>query len=97
VRHAHDNSGFDGKTEDAFISHLAVATNAGHFKVGSFARSERMVEWNEVLRTQRDFGERAALLVSKKIIVKSKWLQEFNIGSCVQINKKNTLPEFIHT
>ena len=42
-----------GETEDAFISHLAVATNAGQLKVGSFARSERMVKWNEVLRIQR--------------------------------------------
>lgn len=42
-----------GETEDAFISHLAVATNAGQLKVGSFARSERMVKWNEILRIQR--------------------------------------------
>lgn len=48
-----------GETEDAFISHLAVATNAGQLKVGSFARSERMVKWNEVLRIQRDLGSRA--------------------------------------
>ncbi|MGA7413515.1 MAG: phosphopyruvate hydratase [Bryobacteraceae bacterium] len=48
-----------GETEDAFISHLAVATNAGQLKVGSFARSERMVKWNEVLRIQRDLGPRA--------------------------------------
>jgi enolase len=48
-----------GETEDAFISHLAVATNAGQLKVGSFARSERMVKWNEVLRIERDLGDRA--------------------------------------
>ena len=48
-----------GETEDAFISHLAVATNAGQLKVGSFARSERMVKWNEVLRIERDLGARA--------------------------------------
>ena len=48
-----------GETEDAFISHLAVATDAGQLKVGSFARSERMVKWNEVLRIQRILGERA--------------------------------------
>ncbi len=48
-----------GETEDAFISHLAVATNAGQLKVGSFARSERMVKWNEVLRIQRDLGAHA--------------------------------------
>ena len=48
-----------GETEDAFIAHLAVATNAGQLKVGSFARSERMVKWNEIIRIQRQLGERA--------------------------------------
>ena len=47
------------ETEDAFISHLAVASNAGQLKVGSFARSERMVKWNECLRIERDLGEKA--------------------------------------
>lgn len=42
-----------GETEDAFISHLAVATKAGQLKVGSFCRSERMVKWNECLRIAR--------------------------------------------
>jgi enolase len=48
-----------GETEDAFISHLAVATNSGQLKVGSFARSERMVKWNEVLRISRLLGDKA--------------------------------------
>ncbi|WP_231491563.1 phosphopyruvate hydratase [Microbulbifer sp. HZ11] len=48
-----------GETEDAFIAHLAVATNAGQLKVGSFARSERMVKWNEILRIERSLGNRA--------------------------------------
>ncbi len=48
-----------GETEDAFISHLAVASNAGQLKVGSWSRSERMVKWNEVLRIQRHLGDRA--------------------------------------
>jgi enolase len=48
-----------GETEDAFISHIAVATNAGQLKVGSFARSERMVKWNEILRIGRSLGARA--------------------------------------
>jgi len=48
-----------GETEDAFISHLAVATNAGQLKVGAFSRGERMVKWNELLRIQRDLGSRA--------------------------------------
>ncbi|MCA9062792.1 MAG: phosphopyruvate hydratase [Planctomycetaceae bacterium] len=48
-----------GETEDAFISHLAVATNAGQLKVGSFSRSERMVKWNEIIRIARHLGDRA--------------------------------------
>lgn len=39
-----------GETEDATIVHLAVGWNAPQLKVGSFARSERMVKWNEGLR-----------------------------------------------
>ena len=56
-----------GETEDAFISHLAVATNAGQLKVGSFARSERMVKWNEVLRIQRSLGAAARFTGLNKI------------------------------
>jgi len=48
-----------GETEDTFIAHLAVATNAGQLKVGSFCRSERMAKWNEVLRIQHCLGDRA--------------------------------------
>lgn len=48
-----------GETEDAFIAHLAVGTNAGQLKVGSFARSERMAKWNEVLRIGQHLGDRA--------------------------------------
>ncbi len=51
-----------GETEDAFIAHLAVATNAGQLKVGSFSRSERMAKWNEVLRIQRNLGSRARFI-----------------------------------
>lgn len=48
-----------GETEDAFIAHLAVATNAGQIKVGSFARGERTAKWNELLRIERELGSRA--------------------------------------
>lgn len=48
-----------GETEDAFIAHLAVATNAGQLKVGSFTRSERMAKWNEVIRIQHALGDAA--------------------------------------
>ena len=51
-----------GETEDAFIAHLAVATNAGQLKVGSWARSERMCKWNEVIRIGRILGKRARFI-----------------------------------
>ena len=51
-----------GETEDAFIAHLAVATNAGQLKVGSFARSERLVKWNEVLRIEHLLGKQARFI-----------------------------------
>jgi len=54
-----------GETEDAFIAHLAVATNAGQLKVGSFCRSERMAKWNELLRIQRELGARAQFTGSR--------------------------------
>jgi enolase len=54
-----------GETEDAFIAHLAVATNAGQLKVGSFSRGERMAKWNEVLRIGLDLGNRAEYLGAK--------------------------------
>jgi enolase len=51
-----------GETEDAFISHLAVATDAGQLKVGSFARSERMAKWNEVIRIENALGPRSRFI-----------------------------------
>ena len=45
-----------GETEDTAIAHLAVGWNAGQLKVGSFARSERMAKWNEVLRIEEALG-----------------------------------------
>jgi enolase len=49
-----------GESEDTFIAHLAVASDAGQLKVGSFSRSERMAKWNEVLRIGRGLGARAS-------------------------------------
>ncbi|MDQ0395007.1 phosphopyruvate hydratase [Labrys monachus] len=48
-----------GETEDVAIAHLAVGWNAGQLKVGSFARSERMAKWNEVLRIEEALGAKA--------------------------------------
>ena len=48
-----------GESEDVMISHLSVGWNAGQLKVGSFARSERMAKWNELLRIEEALGARA--------------------------------------
>jgi len=48
-----------GETEDTFISHLAVAVNAGLIKTGSLSRSERIAKYNELLRIEEELGEAA--------------------------------------
>jgi enolase len=48
-----------GETEDAFISHLAVATNAGQIKAGAPARGERTAKYNQLLRIEADLGTSA--------------------------------------
>jgi enolase len=48
-----------GESEDVMISHLSVGWNAGQLKVGSFARSERMAKWNELLRIEEALVGRA--------------------------------------
>ena len=48
-----------GETEDVTVAHLAVGWSAGQLKVGSFARSERMAKWNEVLRIEEALGDAA--------------------------------------
>jgi len=66
-----------GETEDAFITHLAVATNAGQLKVGSFSRSERMAKWNEVIRIERRLSDRAQFIganIFRKILKQNKFL-----------------------
>jgi len=39
--------------------HLAVGWGVPQLKVGSFARSERMAKWNEVLRIEEAIGRGA--------------------------------------
>jgi enolase len=48
-----------GETEDTSIVDLAVGWDAGQIKVGSFARSERMAKWNELLRVEEALGDDA--------------------------------------
>ena len=61
------------ETEDAFISHLAVAVNAPILKVGSFARSERMAKWNELLRIQHRMGSRCRFAGASAIHDNGAW------------------------
>jgi enolase len=39
-----------GETEDSFIADLAVGTNAGQIKIGSFRNSERLAKYNQLIR-----------------------------------------------
>jgi len=48
-----------GETEDSFISHLAVATNAGQIKTGAPARGERTAKYNQLLRIEEHLGDEA--------------------------------------
>lgn len=48
-----------GESEDVSIVHLAIGWSAGQLKVGSFARSERMAKWNEVLRIEEQCAGRS--------------------------------------
>ncbi|MFO1235816.1 MAG: phosphopyruvate hydratase [Alphaproteobacteria bacterium] len=48
-----------GESEDVTIAHLATGWDAGQLKVGSFARSERMAKWNELLRIEEALGDKA--------------------------------------
>lgn len=48
-----------GETEDSFISHLAVATNAGQMKTGAPARGERTAKYNQLLRIEEALGSQA--------------------------------------
>ena len=48
-----------GETEDTTIVDLAIGWNVGQLKVGSFARSERMVKWNHTLRIEEQLGAQA--------------------------------------
>lgn len=48
-----------GETEDTFISHLAVATNAGQIKSGAPARGERTAKYNQLLRIEEGLGASA--------------------------------------
>ena len=45
-----------GETEDTTIADLAVATNCGQIKTGSLARSDRLAEYNQLIRIEEELG-----------------------------------------
>ena len=45
-----------GETEDAFIADLCVAVNAGQIKTGAPSRSERVANYNQLLRIEEELG-----------------------------------------
>ena len=49
-----------GETEDSTIADIAVGTNAGQIKTGSLSRSDRMANYNQLLRIEEDLGEIAS-------------------------------------
>ena len=46
-----------GETEDATISDLAVAVNAGQIKTGAPARTDRVAKYNQLLRIEEALGD----------------------------------------
>lgn len=60
-----------GESEDITIVHLAVGWDAGQLKVGSFARSERMAKWNEVLRIEESLGTGARFVGGRALVFRN--------------------------
>ncbi|MEN6576986.1 MAG: phosphopyruvate hydratase [Phycisphaerales bacterium] len=50
-----------GETELPFEADFAVGTGAGQVKIGSISRSERIAEYNELMRIERRLGDRAVM------------------------------------
>jgi enolase len=50
-----------GETELPFEADFSVGTGVGQVKIGSISRSERIAEYNELMRIERDLGARAML------------------------------------
>jgi enolase len=49
-----------GETEDAFIAVFVVATGTGPIKTGSASRTDRITEYNELMRIEEELGKGAA-------------------------------------
>ena len=50
-----------GETELPFEADFAVGTSTGQVKIGSISRSERVAEYNELMRIERHLGSRTAV------------------------------------
>jgi enolase len=48
-----------GETPDSFIADLTVAVNAGHLKTGSGCRGERIEKFNQLMRIEKELGDKA--------------------------------------
>ena len=46
------------ETEDPFIADFTVAMGTGQIKTGSPARSERTAKYNQLMRIERDLGDK---------------------------------------
>jgi len=56
-----------GETEDVTIVHLSLGWGIEQLKVGSFARSERMAKWNEMIRLEDRLGSDAVYAGGKPL------------------------------
>ena len=50
-----------GESEDAFIADFVVGAGTGQIKTGSLSRSDRVAKYNQLMRIERELGERVKL------------------------------------
>jgi enolase len=50
-----------GETELPFEADFSVGTHVGQIKIGSLSRSERVAEYNQLMRIERELGSRARM------------------------------------
>jgi len=50
-----------GETELPFEADFAVGTHVGQVKIGSLSRSERVAEYNQLMRIERELGDRTRM------------------------------------
>ncbi|MFC1653282.1 phosphopyruvate hydratase [Patescibacteria group bacterium] len=49
-----------GESEDAFIADFVVGAGAGQIKTGSLSRSDRVAKYNQLMRIERELGNKAS-------------------------------------